>query len=547
VTRKSIGERDGDQRRWLLALAPPLVAAVLFLPSIGTRVIYIGDEARYALLARTMIDTGDWLLPRIGSEVHMEKTPLFIWAIAALSLGGRRVTELTAVLPAALSGIGGVAATVELGRRLFGFRAGVLGGLILATAWGYCWHARLALADMMVTFFVVVAAAAFWAAVGGGRARGWPMALCWACLGLALSAKGPVGLLPILAFAAFLVSEGGWSNLRTLRPGVGVAIVILVSAPWILPFALQREASYVQSVLVEDFLAPRLGRSRQVSELFFAVGPIVVGLLPWTPFLPSAVRNGWWRAERDEVRRSFRFLLLWVLVYVVAITLVPHKRDRYLLATFPAFALMVGWLWDRWASRPSARALRLHAWSWAALAGAMAVALLAPLRLRPEQAVFVPPTLAQKLVLVALLGTAAALTLRAARAGRPLAMFLAVCVPSALLLAYGIQVFVAGHNRTYDIRRFSERIGARVGPEAEIVTYRYQPLAVQFYAGRPVKRARDVGEVMQVVATGRPVYVIAEDRGWQELSEASGWTWTVVDQADVDGRSISVRIAAMRP
>src|SRR5438876_4619290 len=62
-----------DQRWRLLALAPLLVAAVLFLPSIGARLIYLGDEARYALLARNMVQTGDWLVPRIGSEVHLEK------------------------------------------------------------------------------------------------------------------------------------------------------------------------------------------------------------------------------------------------------------------------------------------------------------------------------------------------------------------------------------------------------------------------------------------------------------------------------------------
>ena len=87
-----------EQRRRLVPLVPLLLAAALFLPGIGQRIIYIGDEARYAVLAQTMVETGDWLVPRIGGDVHMEKSPLFIWAIAALSLAGRRVTELTAVL-----------------------------------------------------------------------------------------------------------------------------------------------------------------------------------------------------------------------------------------------------------------------------------------------------------------------------------------------------------------------------------------------------------------------------------------------------------------
>ena len=536
-----------DQRWRLLALAPLLVAAALFLPSIGARLIYLGDEARYALLARNMVQTGDWLIPRIGSEVHLEKTPLFIWSIAALSLARRDVTELTAVLPSAISGIVGVGMTMLLGRSMFGPRTGVLGGLVLATTWGYFWHARLALADMMVTAFVVAGGVAFWAAVGRPGQRRLPMALFWLCLGLALSAKGPVGLMPLLPCGAFLVVDHGWPGLRKLRPLTGLAVVAVISVPWALAFALQPETSYVQSVLVEDFLAPRLRGWGQPSEALWALGPIGVGFMPWTPFLPSAVRHGWWKAEGDDTRRAFRFLVFWVLAYVIVITLMPHKRDRYLLPTYPALALMVGCLWDRWMSRPTSGALRLHGAVWAALAALIAGATVLPFHPRPELAALVPPTLGTKLVLVVLLVAAAALIVIAALAGRPLAMFLAVCIPMVLILAYETRIFVAGHNRMYDVKALAERLVERATPDTEFVTYRYQALALQFYAGRTVKRARDVAELTRLVSTGRPVYVVAEERRWDELGDlAAGKTWTAVDQAHVDGRWVSVRSPAER-
>ncbi len=546
MKRDFIEDGVEDQRWRAIALVPLLLAAALFLPSIGERLIYLGDEARYALLARNMLHTGDWLVPRIGSEVHLEKTPLFIWSIAALSLPRGDVTELTAVLPAALSGIVGVGMTVLLGRRMFGLRAGVLGGLVLATTWGFFWHARLALADMMVTGFVVAAAVAFWAAVEGRDRRRLPMALFWLCLGLALSAKGPVGLLPLLPCGAFLIAGRGWQGLRELRPLTGLAVVAVVSVPWALAFAFQPETSYVQSVLVDDFLAPRLHGWRHPSEIFWALGPIGVGFLPWTPFLPSAVRHGWWRPEGDDTRRAFRFLVFWVLAYVIVITLTPHKRDRYLLPTYPALALMIGWLWDRWMTRPLTGALRLHGVLWAAVAALLGAAVLLPLRPRPELAVLVPPTPGTKLLLAGLLLTAGALTLAAGVAGRPRAMFLTICGPMALALAYETPIFVAGHNRLYDVKALADRLAQRAGPDVAFVTYRYQPLALQFYTGRTVTRARDVAELTSLIATGRPVYVVAEDRAWPELAAAGGPTWTVVDRAAVDGRSVSVRMPTER-
>jgi 4-amino-4-deoxy-L-arabinose transferase-like glycosyltransferase len=536
-----------EQRRWLALLVPLLLAAVLFLPGIGQRIIYIGDEARYALLARTMVETGDWLVPRLGDEVHMEKSPLFIWAIAALSLAGRRVTELTAVLPAALSGIGGVGMTYVLGRRMFGLRAGFLAALILATTWSYYWHARLALADMMVTFFVVAGAAAFWGAIAGDHERRAPMAIFWACLGLGFSAKGPVGFMPLLPFAAFLIREHGWRGLSKLRPLMGVAIVALIAAPWALAFALQREESYVQSVLIGDFLAPRLRAWDRFSELFFALGPIGIGFLPWTPFLPAAVRDGWGRAERDDVRRAFRFLGYWVLAYVIVITLLPHKRDRYLLPTFPPLALMVGWLWSRWALPPSPRALRVHGFVWGAVAAVLAVVVVLPLRARPEVMALLPSTLVGKLVLVGLLLASAILSVVTVCAGRALATFAAVCVPMAVVLAYESHAFVTRHNEVFDIKSFAQRLTTRVASHDALVTYRYQNLALAFYASRTVARVQDPGEIRKLLSDGRPVYVIVDDRGWRDMVEASGRSWTVLDQAPVAGRTLLLATTTVRP
>ena len=535
-------------QRWRGAWLVPLVlAAALYLPGIGQRILYIGDEARYALLARTMVETGDWLVPRIGAEVHLEKSPLYIWAIAAFSLAGGRVTELTAVLPAALSAIAGVGATFILGRRLFGARAGWLSALVLATACGYYWHARMALADMMVTAFAIGAAAAFATVVVSGESRRWPMAVCWACLGFGLSAKGPVALMPLIPFGIFLVWEHGWRGLAKLRPLTGVAIVALISAPWALAFALRSGESYVQSVLLADYVGPRLRAWDRAGELFFAAGPIGVGFMPWTPFLPSALADGWWRTDDGAVRRGFRFLLLWVIVYVLVITLLPHKRDRYLLATYPMLAIMVGWLWNRWAERPLAAGLGVNAWVWAALGVAMAAAVLLPLPLRPELMALQPATLSGRLVITVLLLVAATLVIVTALSGRALATFAAICVPTILLLAYEGRVYVNQHNRLFDITSLAQRLAARAGPADRLTTFRYHNLALQFYAGRPVARTSTAAELQSLASDGRAVYVVAEDRAWPALAGAAPRPWSVVDEARIAGRRVLVATTAVRP
>ncbi len=499
MTKDSRGDETRDRRGRLLLVVPLLVAAVLFLPSIGERVISLEDEARYALKARNMLETGDWLIPRVDGEVLMQKSPLFMWTIAALSLPGRKVTELTAALPSALSAIGGVAVTLLLGRRMFGPRAGLLAALSLATTFGYYWHARLVLADMMMTFFIVAGAAAFWASIGDGPARRGPLVVFWMCLGLALSAKGPAGLLPILPFAAFLVVEHGWRGLRELRPLMGVAILALVSAPWALAFALQGEKSYVQSVLVGDYVGPHREGWARASELSFALGPM------------------------------------------------PHKRDRYLLPVLPALALMVGWLWDQWITHAPPQTLRIYSWVWGGLAGALAAAVLLPLPVSPEIAALIPLVLWQKLLLVGLLLGAAVAVVMAARDGRPLAIFAVVCVSTMLVLAYETRVFVVGHNRAYGVKALSGRLVSRVGPRDQLVTYQLGPLALEFYTGRTIRELQDHRSLAPLLAAGRTLYVIVHERSWPGLRDGSGRTWTVVDRQQFGNGWWLVTIPAERP
>jgi len=234
-----------------------------------------------------------------------------------------------------------------------------------------------------------------------------------------------------------------------------------------------------------------------------------------------------------------------VIAYVVVITLLPHKRDRYLLATFPILAIMVGWLWDRWAER--ADGLRLNAWIWGVIAAALAVLVLVPLRARVELMALVPSAFAGKLLVAGLFLTAAVLAVVSAHRGRALAAFAAICVPMVLLLGYESRVYVRQHNRLFDVKGLAQRLAARTTPADQLVMYRYQHLALQFYAGRPVERAMRPEQIQALASDGRTVYVVADDRSWPILKSATGRPWGMVDGAKIAGRTLVVGTTAVRP
>src|SRR5919202_208309 len=56
-----------------------------FFWGLGDRNIWIPLEARYALVAREMLEGGQWILPHMGGQVYPDKPPIFFWTVALIS------------------------------------------------------------------------------------------------------------------------------------------------------------------------------------------------------------------------------------------------------------------------------------------------------------------------------------------------------------------------------------------------------------------------------------------------------------------------------
>ena len=85
---------------WLIGLACVLIGAGL-----GLRDPWPADEPRFALIARDMLATGDWLVPRVAADLYSQKPPMYFWLMAAsMALtGSLRVGFL---LPSLIAGTG---------------------------------------------------------------------------------------------------------------------------------------------------------------------------------------------------------------------------------------------------------------------------------------------------------------------------------------------------------------------------------------------------------------------------------------------------------
>ncbi|MHC4914671.1 MAG: ArnT family glycosyltransferase [Planctomycetota bacterium] len=362
-------------------------------PNYGSQVITGPDEPRYAAAARDMITSGDWVVPRYNGEVRLEKPILLYWSCAFFSLIFG-VGPLACRLGPVLAGLGTVLVTSALGSRLYGRRAGLLAGLVLATSWYFPQIGRTVLSDMLLTFFVVSAIALLRVAVDEKRRGRWRLLLlgAYVCCGLAVLAKGPIGLvLPVGVMAAWLFWEGRPLTLVKLLPLSGTAVTCVVAGPWYAAVWLRggEAAAGLNAFFTHENFERFFRAFDHLDRPWkYVLSSVPQGVMPWTLLLPAGVAAflalGRTPGEPGKARRTteIAFPMVWAgavvglfsatgqlgvwpwiglatfaLALVVVLFALGRERNWkwIFLAVYAAFATVVGWV-ERGAGEPGGTA-----------------------------------------------------------------------------------------------------------------------------------------------------------------------------------------------
>src|SRR5205085_474742 len=88
---------------WLLAMTV-LAAAALYLVGNGSVPLWDRDEPRYAQTSKQMLETGDWVMPRLLDEPRLAK-PAFIYWCQAASMKLFGATDWAARLPSVVAAL----------------------------------------------------------------------------------------------------------------------------------------------------------------------------------------------------------------------------------------------------------------------------------------------------------------------------------------------------------------------------------------------------------------------------------------------------------
>jgi len=309
------------------ARAPQVLGllALWLLATAGLRPLLLPDEGRYAEVAREML-AGDGLVPLLNGLPFFHKPPLTYWVdIAGMALFGP--SAFTARLGPALGAwLMGAALWLSLRHRLGPATAGA-GLLVLATCPFFFIGGQYANHDMLVAGTLSLAVLCLYRALEDGPPqRRWLLA-GWAACALAVLAKGLIGIvLPALVIGPWLLAQGRWRDVLRLLHPAGLAVFAAIALPWY-GLMQQRYPGFFDYFIVEQHFRrfAQVGFNNQQRWWFFVlVLPALT--LPWSAWLPAAVKRAVAGIGATPTDRRFLGLMAWWVVAIVGFFSLPASK-----------------------------------------------------------------------------------------------------------------------------------------------------------------------------------------------------------------------------
>lgn len=337
---------DLIQPRGFLFIILLSVGSFVFLFRLGARDLWEPDETRYAIVAREMRQSGDWILPHLNGAIYAEKPPLFFWLVNLSTLFLGEDTELTNRLPSTLAGLMTVLLTFIFGSELFSPQAGFLSSLILATCFFFPQISRWMMLDSLFTLFFLLTLFYFYLGYEKSEGRQKYYILAGLFMGVGVLTKGPAAYLPIPIFLIFSFFQKELRRFwcRDLLWGflLSMAMVFI----WWLPACWIGGKDYINWILFQQAVGTYVegGKHFHAKPFYFYFIYFPLEFLPWIVFLPASFILG--LQKRKDKRKESLFLSVWFIFIFFFFSLSTGKKDNYILPLYPAASLMVGWLWD---------------------------------------------------------------------------------------------------------------------------------------------------------------------------------------------------------
>lgn len=307
-----------------------IYAIVLVFPSIGCFNLFDWDEINFAESSREMIVSNNFFQVMVNFEPFHEKPPLYFW-LQVISMKIFGISSFSARLPNAVLSIIFPVILFNIGSRLKNKTFGWIWALIFLSGFLPNLYFRTGIIDPYFNLFIFLSIYFFYLSITHNKIKNIFFSGLFS--GLAILAKGPVGLLLVLLPCSiyFLTSRKKISLKNIL---IFIFTVIIVSSPWYIIELINKGPWFLIEFIqyqIELFSKPVAGHQQPV---FYHFVIVLFGCIPFSFF---ALRNIFIDSKSDLKFEKMMRICFWtvlVLFTIVTTKIVHYSSMAYIPLSF---------------------------------------------------------------------------------------------------------------------------------------------------------------------------------------------------------------------
>lgn len=333
---------DSPRKRTIAAVVLVILFMILYIVALGQRPLFMPDEFRYGEIAREMLASGDWIVPRLNGLLYFEKPPFGYW-LNALSLATFGENPFAIRLSSAVATAASAGIVFLAGRRFFESRAvAYLAVFIFLTTMEVQAIGTFSVLDPVFAAVlnggILSMAMAVYAA---GQKRAWLSVLAGLLFGLAFVTKGFLAFaLPALVLTPWLVLRKDYGFLVRYA-WITVICAFLAAIPWALAIHEKEPDFWNYFFWVEHIQRFASENAQHKSPFYYYIVLLPVLAFPWIVLLPTALRNLREPGASVAGDRALLLIVLWAAVPFVFFSVASGKLATYILPCFVPFSLLV--------------------------------------------------------------------------------------------------------------------------------------------------------------------------------------------------------------
>ena len=315
-----------------------LLGAFLYFFQLGAPTVWDNDEGQMLGSALEMVNSGEYLTPHLNSSVYFHKPPVYAW-LTAITFKLFGFTAFWGRFWAAIFGIAGIGLTYLFAKEIYNERTGLLSALILVVSPLYVVLSKMALVDIVLTFFITLSLYFFYLAYKNPSDKKW-FFLMYLAMALGTMTKGPLGLIvPGLSIGLFLLVERKLSFIKEMEVLKGLLLYLLAASPWFI-IETFREGPYFLKIIFGQFLFSIYMSPMQQhpGPIYYYLFVILLGFIPWSGLFVPAI---FLPAGRHGKKPNYLLLSLFLVMLTIFST-ASTKVPGYFLPAFPAMAIITG-------------------------------------------------------------------------------------------------------------------------------------------------------------------------------------------------------------